>query len=237
MHSIPQKHITILKMSSEHAETSITVLISGSGTNLQALIDAEKAGHLPAGAKIVRVISNRKDAYGLQRAEAAQIPTTYHNLKKFKDAYPEDVPRARREYDIELADLILMDEPHLVVCAGWMHILSTPFLVALQKSGVDIINLHPALPAQFNGAKAIERAHAAFMKGDISETGIMIHYVVDEVDMGEPILVKAVPLEHPRDDDRGVLEERIHEIEHEIIVEGTKVAIEKAWERRKAEDK
>jgi phosphoribosylglycinamide formyltransferase len=221
-------------MSSHHPETHITVLISGSGTNLQALIDAQKADNL-SGAKITRVISNRKDAYGLKRAEQAQIPTTYHNLKRFRDQCPDDVPRARQEYDIELTQLILKDEPHLIVCAGWMHILSAPFLSALQKAGVHIINLHPALPGQFNGAKAIERAYRAFMDGEIGETGVMIHYVIHEVDMGEPLVVRKVALEHPRDDELAALEERMHGVEHEAIVEGTRKAIGKIWEGKESE--
>jgi phosphoribosylglycinamide formyltransferase len=218
-------------MSSNNVQTQITVLISGNGTNLQALIDAQEQENLSSG-KIVKVISNRKDAYGLKRAESAQIPTAYHNLKKFKDKYPDDIPRARREYDVELAELILGDGPHLVVCAGWMHILSLPFLEKLREKGVDIINLHPALPGQFNGAKAIERAHQAFMNGEITETGIMIHYVIHEVDMGEPIVVKKIPLHHPADDDIHVLEERIHGIEHGAIVEGTIIAIRNFWDKR-----
>jgi len=218
-------------MSSNYSQTRITVLISGNGTNLQALIDAQEQKGLSSG-KIIRVISNRKDAYGLKRAEKAQIPTAYHNLKKFKDKHPEDIPRARLEYDVELAEIILKDEPHLVVCAGWMHILSAPFLKKLQEKGLDIINLHPALPGQFNGAKAIERAHQAFMNGEITETGVMIHYVIHEVDMGEPILVKKFPLNHPADDDIHVLEERIHGIEHGTIVEGTNIAIRNFWDKR-----
>jgi phosphoribosylglycinamide formyltransferase len=218
-------------MSSNHPQTRVTVLISGSGTNLQALINAQGQKNL-SDSKIVRVISNRKDAYGLKRAEIAQIPSAYHNLKKFKDKYPDDIPRARREYDIKLAEIVLEDEPHLVVCAGWMHILSAVFLEKLREKGVDIINLHPALPGQFNGTKAIERAHQAFMNGEITETGVMIHYVIHEVDMGEPIVIKKVPLNHPADDDIDALEERIHGIEHEAIVEGTNLAICNFWDKR-----
>jgi len=225
--------VALSTMSSHHhPQTHITVLISGNATNLQALINAQEQKNLSSG-KIVRVISNRKDAYGLKRAENAQIPSAYHNLKKFKEKYPDDTPRARREYDIELAELILEDEPHLVVCAGWMHILSPPFLERLWEKGVDIINLHPALPGQFNGAKAIERAHKAFMDGEITETGVMIHYVIHEVDMGEPIVVKKIPLNHPADDDIDALEERIHGIEHEAIVEGTVLAIRNFWDKRR----
>lgn len=105
-----------------------TVLISGNGSNLQAVIDKIAAQQLNA--NIVRVLSNRKDAYGLERARKANIPTHYHNLVKYKKqqpATPEGVQAAREEYDAELARLILADEPELVVCLGFMHVLSPRF--------------------------------------------------------------------------------------------------------------
>ncbi|QDS67652.1 hypothetical protein FKW77_004738 [Venturia effusa] len=217
-------------------ETKITVLISGSGTNLQALIDAQSQNSLPAKSEIVRVISNKKSAYGITRAQAANIPTSYHNLLKYKrdERYAGDEKAYRRAYDEDLAKLVLRDGPHLVVCAGFMHVLGDAFLGPLEEAGVKIINLHPALRAQYNGTNAIERAHADFMEGKISKTGVMIHYVIDVVDMGDPILQIEIPLTHPEDDNIEVLTERIHEIEHSAIVEGTKVAIEKIRENRKA---
>jgi phosphoribosylglycinamide formyltransferase len=129
-----------------------TVLISGNGSNLQAMIDQVTAGTLNA--NIIRVLSNRKDAFGLQRAQKANIPTEYHNLVKYKKqhpATPEGVQAAREEYDAELARLILADQPELVVCLGFMHILSPEFLRPLEVANVRIINLHPALPGAFNG--------------------------------------------------------------------------------------
>ena len=129
-----------------------TVLISGNGSNLQAVIDQIAAGRLNA--EIVRVLSNRKDAFGLERARKVNIPTQYHNLVKYKKqhpATPEGVQAAREEYDAELARLILADSPELVVCLGFMHILSPQFLEPLEEAKVRIINLHPALPGAFNG--------------------------------------------------------------------------------------
>jgi phosphoribosylglycinamide formyltransferase len=133
---------------SESTPTKITVLISGSGTNLQALID-DTDSKIPT-SSIIRVISNKKSAYGLQRAEKSNIPTTYHNLLSYKKKY-DDVTKAREEYDKELAALVLKDSPDVVVCAGFMHILSTEFLVPLEEKGVTIINLHPGTeyPALF----------------------------------------------------------------------------------------
>ena len=124
----------------------LTVLISGSGTNLQALIDACHNSQIP-NAQIVRVISNRREAYGLKRAENAGVPTRYHNLVKYKKEHPhEDAKAARQGYDSVLAELVLEDQPDLVVCAGFMWVLSETFLEPMKAKGVPVINLHPALP-------------------------------------------------------------------------------------------
>ena len=133
-----------------------TVLISGNGSNLQAVIDQVAAGTLDT--TLVRVLSNRKDAFGLERARRANIPTQYHNLVKYKKqhpATPDGVQAAREEYDAELARLILADQPELVVCLGFMHILSPEFLTPLERANVRIINLHPALPGAFNGTVSL----------------------------------------------------------------------------------
>lgn len=135
----------------------LTVLISGNGSNLQAVIDKLSTEKFPE-VSIVRVLSNRKDAYGLERARKANIPTTYHNLVKYKKqhpATPEGVQQAREEYDAELARLVLEDKPDLVYCLGFMHVLSPRFLGPLEEKKIKIINLHPALPGQFNGAVSI----------------------------------------------------------------------------------
>ncbi|KMP04961.1 purine synthase [Coccidioides immitis RMSCC 2394] len=217
------------------ATTRLTVLISGNGTNLQAVIDSIQAKQLPA--TIVRVISNRKDAFGLERATRAGIPTLYHNLLKYKKAHPpteEGVRAAREEYDAELARLVLADSPELVVCLGFLHILSRTFLEPLAKAGVEIINLHPALPGQFNGAHAIERAHAAWLEGKIDKTGVMIHKVIAEVDMGTPLLVREIPFIKGVDEDLEALEKRIHEIEWKVVVEGVQIAIDEIRGKNKS---
>ncbi|KAK6334047.1 hypothetical protein TWF696_002551 [Orbilia brochopaga] len=205
----------------------IVVLISGSGSNLQALIDATSTPLLPS-ARIVHVISNRKAAYGLTRAANASppIPTSYHGFPPYKTSHPSD---PRGAYDADLAKLILNlpedQYPDLIVCAGWMHILSPKFLDPIDGAGIPIINLHPALPGAFDGAGAIERAWEAFQRGEIAETGVMIHYVIKEVDRGEPIVVKKVEIKAGESVQE--LTERIHDIEHVAIVEGAKLALEK----------
>ena len=220
--------------SKSHPETKILVLISGNGTNLQALIDACKSGAL-ANTSISRVISNRKAAYGLTRARDAKIPTNppnYESLHAYKNKYKDDVEKARAEYDKALADVVIEDQPDMVVCAGWMHVFSSHFLEPVEAAGIPVINLHPARPGEYSGANAIERAHKDFMEGKTSETGLMIHYVIKDVDMGEPILVMDVPLSHPEDDDVKAMEERFHELEHQAIVDGTRKAIQRLWEER-----
>ncbi|KAL1976847.1 hypothetical protein VTN31DRAFT_3129 [Thermomyces dupontii] len=212
----------------------LTVLISGNGSNLQAVIDKIQSGEL-ANAKIVRVLSNRKDAFGLERAKRANIPTTYHNLVKYKKRHaptPEGVQAAREEYDAELARLVLEDAPELVVCLGFMHVLSTKFLQPLEDAKVKIINLHPALPGAFNGTHAIERAHAAWKAGAIDKTGVMIHHVISEVDMGQPVLVREIPFVKGEDDDLMSFEQKVHQVEWGAVVEGVGIVIREILQTR-----
>ena len=217
-------------------DTKVTVLISGNGSNLQALIDASSTimPHL----KIIRVISNRITAFGLTRAKDASIPTAYHNLVSGKyhkkdEKDPLVKQQAREKYDAHLAELVLKDQPDLVVCAGWMHILAPSFLDPLAAANVPIINLHPALPGKYDGAGAIERAYDDYQKGKLENdtTGIMIHYVISEVDRGQPIVVRQIQCKTP--ETLKELQDRIHLEEHELIVEGTAMAISQLWEARR----
>ncbi len=188
----------------------LAVCISGNGSNLQAIIDAVQAGELEA--QIEVVISNRRDAYGVVRAERAGIPTLYFPLKPYRD-----MGHSREEYDTDLAEQMAAYEPDLVVLAGWMHVLSPAFLDRFPNC---VLNLHPALPGQFPGTHAIQRAYEAFQRGEIDHTGVMVHWVVPEVDAGPAIATAEVPI-YPTDslDD---LEARIHTTEHRLLVEALK---------------
>ena len=148
---------------------TLAVLISGNGSNLQAIIDAVSAGCLPA--QIAVVVSNRRAAYGLERARRANIPVRYHPLKPYRDA-----DRSRAQYDANLAALVSEYAPDWVVLAGWMHILSDHFLARFPNR---VMNLHPALPGQFPGAHSIDDALAAFARAEIDHTGVMVHLVPD----------------------------------------------------------
>lgn len=184
----------------------LVVLISGNGSNLQAIIDAVSAGQLPA--QVTLVISNRREAYGLQRAARAGIPTLYFPFRPYRDA-----GRTREEYDADLASRVAACQPALVVLAGWMHVLSPAFL---DRFDGQVLNLHPALPGRFTGTHAIERALAAYRQGDITHTGIMVHRVVPAVDAGPVVATADVPIEPS--DTLADLEARVHAAEHALLV-------------------
>ena len=214
----------------DERKAKITVLISGTGTNLQALIDHCNTDHLP-NAKIVRVISDRKNAHGVKRAEDAGIPTSYQGILPYKKNYPDDSASptfedARKAYDADLAKLVLADTPDIVVCAGFMRILTPSFLDPLHSANLPLINLHPSLYGDLVGVGCIERAWEEFQAGTRTMTGVMIHYVIAEVDLGEPIVQREVDMEGCRSLEE--LEGRIHGCEHGLIVKGTRIALEKA---------
>lgn len=196
---------------------SIVVLVSGNGSNLQALIDACERGDLHA--RIAAVVSNRPRAYGLTRAREKRIPTAVLSLRDFDD---------RAAYDDALADLVGSWRPDLVVLAGFMLILGPRFLDRFPRR---VVNLHPALPGVFPGVKAIERAHAAGERGELDETGVMVHFVVPEVDAGPVILTRRVPLRpgEPLE----ALAARMHAAEHEVIVEATAIALKSSDEEER----
>ncbi|KAI5964907.1 ade5 [Candida pseudojiufengensis] len=209
----------------------ISVLISGSGTNLQALIDAQNEGKLNG--KITQVISSSDTAFGLTRASKNNIPTKTHLLKNYYKGTTKDQIEIRKEkreqFNKDLANLIIngsidstvsnYKSPNLIVCAGWMLILSPTVLEPLEKEGITIINLHPALPGAFDGTLAIDRCWKAGQDGEITKGGVMIHKVITEVDRGEPILVKELDLK--KGETLEEYEDRVHKIEHIAIVEGT----------------
>jgi len=191
-------------------KSRLVVLISGSGSNLQAILDACAEDRLAAEVKLV--VSNRRVAFGLKRAAAAGVPALYFPLKPYRDA-----GRARSQYDADLASHIEAYKPDLIVLAGWMHVLSPAFLDRFPRK---VINLHPALPGMSAGTQAIERAYQASRDGQIAQTGCMVHYVIPEVDAGAVITKAIVPI-LPQDN-LADLEQRMHESEHRIIVEAVR---------------
>ena len=188
--------------------TRLAVFVSGNGSNLQAILDAIRARLLEA--EVVLVVSNRKAAFGLERAQKAGIPTLYFPLKPYRDA-----DRSRAEYDADLAQKVREYKPDYIVLAGWMHIFSNNFV---KHFPYRIVNLHPALPGQFPGKDSIAEAFAAYQRGEIKKTGIMIHLAPDErVDVGPVLATVDVPI-YPSDT-LEMLQNRMHQAEHRLLIQ------------------
>jgi phosphoribosylglycinamide formyltransferase-1 len=168
----------------------IGVLVSGEGTNLQALIDAR----LP----IRAVASNRKEVGALERARAAGIPAATFSL---------DCHATREERDLVMATWLEEHGVELVVLAGYMHLLTQPFLDRFPER---IVNVHPSLLPAFPGMRAIDEALAA----GVETTGVTVHLVDEGVDSGPVLRQEPVPVE-PRES----LVERIHAVEHRLLPE------------------
>lgn len=213
----------MLKSSNSDPSTlRVAVLISGSGSNLQALIDAIASQQLP-GVEIVLVISNKADAYGLQRALKQRLPAAFIPWKQ------------RAETETRIAALLHLFQADLIVLAGWMRILSADFTTQFPQR---IINLHPALlpddggdtyttsngttiPA-LRGLHVVQRA----LDAGLPITGNTIHYVIPEVDAG-PVICRAELTIEPQDTEE-TLQARIKEREHSLIVEAVRLHAEKA---------
>ncbi|MBQ4765631.1 phosphoribosylglycinamide formyltransferase [Pectobacterium versatile] len=175
---------------------NIVVLISGHGSNLQALIDACKNGRLKG--KIVAVFSNNAEAYGLERAQNANIPTCVLNPEDFAD---------RAAFDAALANEIEQYEPALVILAGYMRILSPEFVA--QFAG-KMLNIHPSLLPKYPGL----HTHRKALENGDREHGTSVHFVTDELDGGPLILQAKVPVFS--DDTEESLSERVKTHEHTI---------------------
>jgi len=181
----------------------VTVLISGTGSNLQALIDARQQGRLDM--NLTRVISNRADAPGLQRAAKAGVPGSVLAHTEFS---------SREDYDRALAGLIAAQDPELVVLAGFMRILGP---AVIQAFGDRMINLHPSLLPLYRGTDTYRRVLQA---GD-KEHGASMHFVSGELDGGPLISQVRIPV--LAEDTAELLAARLAPREHELVVATTRL--------------
>lgn len=173
----------------------IGVLVSGTGTNLQALMDA--------GLPIAAVASNKRGARALERARAAGVPSAVFRL--------EDYP-TREKRDLAMADWLAGEGVELVVCAGYMQLLTPAFLERFRA-----LNVHPSLLPAFPGMDAVGQALAA----GVSETGVTVHFLDEGVDSGPVVLQEPVRIEP--DDTPETLYERIRAVEHRLLPEAVKL--------------
>jgi phosphoribosylglycinamide formyltransferase 1 len=168
----------------------IGVLVSGEGSNLQALLDA--------GLPVCAVASSRDGARALERAAAADVPVASFVLEEYRD---------RPERDTTMANWLQEHGVRLVVCAGYMHLLSPQFLTRFPNR---IVNVHPSLLPEFPGARAIDDA----LEAGVETTGVTVHLVDDGLDTGPVLRQEPVPVQ-PRE----TLTDRIHAVEHRLLPE------------------
>ena len=186
---------------------NIAVFISGGGTNLQAIINAVKENKING--KIKLVFSNRKNAYGLIRAQSESIYTFYLNRKNFF---------SNEEYDERILEELEINNIDLIVLAGYLNILSSKLV---SKYSNRIINIHPSLIPSFCGDGFYgENVHKAVIKSGVKFTGATTHFVDENVDTGAIILQDVVPV--LINDDFETVAKRVLEIEHEILVKTVK---------------
>jgi phosphoribosylglycinamide formyltransferase-1 len=187
------------------ADFCIVVLASGAGTNLQAILDSL---HGRDGIEVVGVGSDKPGAGALGRAAKAGVETAVFPA----DAYDDRIGR-----DAAMGDWIESRRPRLIALAGYMQLLSEPFVARFRGR---IVNVHPALLPAFSGLDAIGQALAA----GVEETGVTVHFVDEGVDTGPPILQRAVAV--PPGRDRPRLEAAIHAVEHQLYPEAIRMLAE-----------
>ncbi|MBE6576702.1 MAG: phosphoribosylglycinamide formyltransferase [Ruminococcaceae bacterium] len=201
-------------------QAKIAVFVSGGGTNLQALIDAEKNGAIPSG-KLSLVISNNPEAYALTRAELAGIPSVIISKKELltQEAFEEKIHQTLVEYEIDM-----------IVLAGFMSILSASFTSKYPKR---IINVHPSLIPSFCGKGFYGlRVHKAALEYGVKVTGATVHYVNEIPDGGEIILQKSVSIK--RNETPESLQQKVmRQAEWVILPKATEIVAAKILASRK----
>lgn len=168
------------------------VLASGSGTNLQALLDAYPEN-------VAVVAGDKKDAFAFERARRAGVPVGHVDPSGFV---------SREDFDRELAERVAAHDVGLVVGAGYMRVLSPVFLERFPA----VLNVHPSLLPEFRGLHAVRRT----LEAGVRETGVTVHFMVEEVDAGPTVAQEAVPV-LPGDTEETLLE-RLHPVEHRLLV-------------------
>lgn len=184
----------------------IGVLLSGRGSNFEALAESVSAGRIP-GAEISIVLSNKPDAKGLERAKARNIPTRMIPSKGLeREAYDRQVAAVLQEYKVDL-----------VCLAGYMRLLSPYFVAAFPQR---ILNIHPSLLPSFPGLESQRQA----LEYGVKFAGCTVHFVDENLDAGPIVLQSVVPVQDSDDEER--LSERILREEHRIYTEAVKIVLE-----------
>lgn len=190
------------------SSVNIGVLISGGGTNLQAIIDNIEYGNING--KIKLIISNKKDAYGLTRGKLVGIETLYLDRKLYN---------SEEEYNGQIVKEFKSRDIDLIVLAGYLKVLSKEFI---EEFNMKIINIHPSLIPSFCGKGYYgERVHRAVLDSGVKVTGATVHFVDEGTDTG-PIILQD-PVEIEQDDSLDTLKEKVLKVEHKLLVRAVKL--------------
>jgi len=185
----------------------IAVLISGDGSNLQAIIDNIESGKLNC--EIAAVVSDREGAYGIERAKQHNIQTYVLDRRKYRDSLSDEILS------------IFKDKVDLIVLAGYLSILKGKILKDFKKK---IINIHPSLLPEFGGKGLYgSKVHDCVLEAGVKVTGCTVHYVEEDIDAGEIILQKTVPV--LKDDTAALIKERVLEQEHLALSQAIELII------------
>lgn len=187
----------------DSSPTRIVVLISGNGSNLQAIIDSIDTGHIEA--KISAVISNKANAYGLKRAELAGIETYIIDHTHYS---------SRGLFDQSLVEIIDQHNPNIIVLAGFMRILTAEFVMRYKG---QLINIHPSLLPLYRGLHTHKRA----LEDNATQHGASVHFVTPDLDAGAVLIQGIVTVE--KNDSEETLSNRVHQIEHIIYPQAVKL--------------
>lgn len=190
---------------------NIGVLISGGGTNLQAIIDNIENENINGRIKLI--ISNKKEAYGLTRGKLAGIESLYLDRKTFA---------TEEEYNLELVKRFKEKDIELIILAGYLRVLSADFIKQFRNK---IINIHPSLIPSFCGKGYYgEKVHQSVLDSGVKVTGATVHFVDEGTDTGPIILQDIVRIS--KEDDLDSLKKKVLELEHKLLVEGIKLYCE-----------
>ena len=170
----------------------IACFISGTGSNLEKLINYIKHNGLDNKAKIKLVLSNNKNAYGLRYARHNKIKEITESIIKpinYKQLTISEKLQIRTKYDLKLFNYLINNRINIVYCLGWNMILGSKFIQLCEQNNIKLINLHPSLPEdnKLIGLNSVERAYQQFLRGERVITGIMVHNIIMDVDKGKPI--------------------------------------------------
>lgn len=188
----------------------VAILASGNGTNFETLARQFTTGKIPG--DLVLLFCNHPDAPVMKRAARLHVPAKAWTVKECggKEAYEQRLLTLLQDYQVDF-----------VILAGYLRVVGPTILNAYPHS---IVNLHPALLPHYKGLHAIERAFADFQAGKIHQTGVTVHFIDDQLDHGENIAQRVVPIKS--DDTAATLEARIHETEHQLFPQAVKEVLQ-----------